>query len=168
MAPTIEEFVRRFKPWSTGSMTHRIAVGILLGPLGVLMCHRVPSAKWYPGTWDFPGGHIEDGETPGEALARELLEEIAVEVVPPRNAPDFSVQDNETSTDELALSGWLLEAWTGNPTNLATDEHDEIRWLSPDEAVQLDLAHDSYTEVLQDIHRRRPFPAAGVAPSVMY
>lgn len=58
-------------------MTHRIAVGVLVGPRGVLMCRRAQSAKWYPGLWDFPGGHIEDGESAGEALARELLEEVA-------------------------------------------------------------------------------------------
>lgn len=135
-------------------MTHRIAVGILLGPLGVLMCRRVPSARWCPAKWDFPEGHIEDGETPSEALARELLEEIAVRVAPPRNAPDFSVRDNETSTHGLALSGWFLDAWTGDPRNVATDEHDEIRWLSLDEAIRLDLAHDSYAEVLEDLRGR--------------
>ena len=64
-------------------MTHHIAVGALIGPLGVLMCHRRPSLQWYPGKWDFPGGHIEDGETAGEALARELLEEVNVRIAVP-------------------------------------------------------------------------------------
>ncbi|SDK96570.1 NUDIX domain-containing protein [Arthrobacter sp. ok362] len=115
------------------------------------MCRRVPSAKWYPAMWDFPGGHIEDGESAGEALARELLEEVAVRVVPPRNAPTFTVQDNEGSPHGLALSGWVLDTWSGDPANLATDEHSEIRWLSPDDALGLSLAHDSYTEVLRHL-----------------
>lgn len=51
-------------------MTHRIAVGVLVGPLGVLMCHRLPSARWYPDTWGFPGGHIEDGEGAGVRIVR--------------------------------------------------------------------------------------------------
>src|SRR5512141_678984 len=126
-------------------MTHRIAVGALLGPRGVLMCRRVDSARWYAGKWDFPGGHIEDGESAGEALARELLEEVAVTVVPPRSAPSFTVQTNESSPDGLALSGWVLDMWSGDPANMATAEHSEIRWLSPDDALGLDLAHDSYT-----------------------
>src|SRR6478609_6409404 len=111
------------RPCSTDAMTHRIAVGVLVGPRGVLMCRRVPTAKWYPGKWDFPGGHIEDGETAGEALARELLEEVAVRIVPPRNAPAFTVRDAENSPDGLTLSGWVLETWAGDPTNVATDEH---------------------------------------------
>jgi mutator protein MutT len=136
-------------------MTHRIAVGVLLGPRGVLMCRRVQSARWYPGLWDFPGGHIEDGETAGEALARELLEEVAVRVAPPRNAPRFTVQVDAGSPDGLALSGWVLDSWSGDPANMATDEHSEIRWLSPDDALGLDLAHVSYTEVLRNLRRRR-------------
>ena len=147
-------------------MTHRIAVGVLLGPLGVLMCRRVPSSKWYPGKWDFPGGHIEDGEAAGDALARELLEEIAIKVAPPRIAPTFTVLDNENSRDGLTLSGWVLETWSGEPENLAIDEHDDVRWLSPDDALGLDLAHDAYTEVLQRIHRRSSseFPSSGYKP----
>jgi 8-oxo-dGTP pyrophosphatase MutT (NUDIX family) len=105
--------------------------------------------------WDFPGGHIEDGESAGEALARELLEEVAVTVVPPSNAPTFTVQANEGSPDGLALSGWVLDIWSGCPANLATDEHSEIRWLSPDDALGLDLAHHSYTGVLRNLRRPR-------------
>lgn len=119
------------------------------------MCRRAQSAKWYPGLWDFPGGHIEDGESAGEALARELLEEVAVRVVPPRHAPTFTVQANEGSHDGLALSGWVLDAWSGDPANLATDEHSEIRWPSPNDALGLDLAHNSYTGVLRNLRRPR-------------
>ncbi|MFE4228766.1 NUDIX domain-containing protein [Arthrobacter sp. NPDC056886] len=136
-------------------MTHRIAVGVLVGPRGVLMCRRVQSAKWYPGMWDFPGGHIEDGESAGEALARELLEEVAVTIVPPSNAPSFTVQANEGSPNGLALSGWVMDAWSGEPANVATDEHSEIRWLSPDDALGLDLAHTSYIGVLRNLRPSR-------------
>jgi 8-oxo-dGTP diphosphatase len=141
-------------------MTHRISVGILVGPLGVLMCHRVPAARWYPGTWDFPGGHIEDGETAGEALARELLEEVAVRVIPPTTAPVFTIRDNQTSPHGLTLSGWVLDTWSGVPANVATDEHSEIRWLSPDDALRLPLAHGQYTDVLLAI--RTSFPSVRV------
>jgi mutator protein MutT len=141
-------------------LTHRIAVGVLVGPLGVLMCRRVASAKWYPGTWDFPGGHIEDGDTAGEALARELLEEVGVHVIPPTDAPTFTVRDNESSTDGLALSGWVLDTWSGVPAHLATDEHSEIRWLSPDDTLRLNLAHGRYTDVLLQV--RTSFPSVRV------
>jgi hypothetical protein len=109
-------------------LTHRIAVGVLVGPLGVLMCRRVASAKWYPG--------------------------------PPTDAPTFTVRDNESSTDGLALSGWVLDTWSGVPAHLATDEHSEIRWLSPDDTLRLNLAHGRYTDVLLQV--RTSFPSVRV------
>lgn len=137
-------------------MTHRIAVGVLVGPLGVLMCHRLPSARWYPDTWDFPGGHIEDGEGAGEALARELLEEIGVTVRAPTTPPAFTVRDNAASPNGLHLSGWVLDTWSGVPANLATGEHSETRWLCPDDALGLNLAHRPYAEVLRHVLRTDP------------
>jgi mutator protein MutT len=100
-------------------MTHRIAVGALVGPLGVLMCHRRASLKWYPGKWDFPGGHLEDGETAAEALARELLEEVNISIAIPAGPPTFTVHNNAGATDGLALEGWVLTEWSGVPANLA-------------------------------------------------
>jgi hypothetical protein len=67
---------------------------------------------------------------------------------PAHQRSPFTVQANEGSPDGLALSGWVLDAWSGEPSNVATDEHSEVRWISPDDALRLDLAHASYTGVL--------------------
>ena len=53
----------------------RVAAGIIFDSTGrVLLCSR-PEGK-PPAGWEFPGGKIEPGENPGEALERELLEEL--------------------------------------------------------------------------------------------
>ena len=134
-------------------MTHRIAVGALVGPLGVLMCHRRPSLQRYPAKWDFPGGHIEDGETAGEALARELFEEVNIRITVPEGAPKFRVRYNYGATDGLALSVWVITEWSGVPENLARDEHDDIRWFPPIQALGLDLAHHTYVDLLKQLER---------------
>ena len=49
----------------------------------VLMAQR-PEGKAQTGLWEFPGGKIEPGETPEEALARECREELLLEIEAPR------------------------------------------------------------------------------------
>lgn len=57
-----------------------VAVGLLLQPDGrFLLCTR-PQGKAYAGYWEFPGGKLEAGEDVVSALARELSEEIGIEV----------------------------------------------------------------------------------------
>jgi 8-oxo-dGTP pyrophosphatase MutT (NUDIX family) len=57
------------------------AAGIMLvSPQGrVLMLQRGPNCDW-PGTWCFPGGKVEDGESDAEAAVRELFEETGYRV----------------------------------------------------------------------------------------
>lgn len=55
-----------------------IVGGLLLRDQKVLMAYRSPSRTNHPGTWSFPGGHVENSETLEQALKRELSEEIGV------------------------------------------------------------------------------------------
>ena len=57
-----------------------VAVGILIGPTGVLLLTTRPPGKVYAGHWEFPGGKLEAGETVEMALRRELQEEIGVTI----------------------------------------------------------------------------------------
>ena len=58
----------------------------------VLLCHRVPQKADNPDRWDFPGGHVEAGESDGEALARELQEEVGVAIEPSSRRWDLEVR----------------------------------------------------------------------------
>ena len=57
-----------------------VAVGILVRPDGQFLLTTRPPDKAYGGYWEFPGGKLEPGETVTQALARELREELAIEV----------------------------------------------------------------------------------------
>ena len=56
-----------------------VAVGVLIRADGALLFTSRPVGKVYAGYWEFPGGKLEPGETPEQALVRELREELGVE-----------------------------------------------------------------------------------------
>ena len=59
-----------------------VAVGVLIGADGRFLLTSRPEGKVYAGSWEFPGGKLEVGESVEAALARELNEELGITVNP--------------------------------------------------------------------------------------
>ena len=57
-----------------------VAVGVLVRPDGQFLLTSRPEGKVYAGYWEFPGGKVEPGETVEQALARELREELGIQI----------------------------------------------------------------------------------------
>ena len=89
---------------------------------------------------------MEPGELPGAALARELREELGIDIAVPSGPP---VQ--EVHADTLDMQIWLIEAWTGSPVNAAPDEHDAIAWFTEEALGELSLAHDGYLAMFSKV-----------------
>jgi mutator protein MutT len=125
---------------------HLVVAAALIRHHQVLLCHRSPQRAAYPNVWDFAGGHVEPGESPHSALSRELREELGVELdvqgLP--EAPTLHVR-----LADLDLSIWVVSEWTGEPTNLAPEEHDSIGWFDKATALGLPLAHPSCRELIE-------------------
>ena len=111
----------------------------------MLLCHRSARRRWYPDVWDLPGGHIEAGELPGQALVRELREELGVEIAAPTGPPL-----REVHGETFHLRVWLVETWTGAPANAAPDEHDALGWFGASDLADLRLAHGSYPAMITE------------------
>lgn len=126
-----------------GSSSVEVVAGLLRRDDQVLLCHRRPDRAHYPDFWDLPGGHIEEGESTIDALVRELEEELGIMPQPAKDQPWLTL-----TADGLRLHIYLIDRWTGEPRNLAGDEHDEITWASAGDLATLDLAHPAYLQVL--------------------
>jgi 8-oxo-dGTP diphosphatase len=124
---------------------HDCAMAILRDGDTVLMCHRHPDREWVPNVWDFPGGHVEDHETPQQALARELEEEFGVTIDAPSRPADEVLSFEDES---VRLSVWFID-YGGPIENRCTEEHDDVRWVSLDVATELDVADAKYIPLLR-------------------
>jgi 8-oxo-dGTP pyrophosphatase MutT (NUDIX family) len=124
----------------------RIVAAVLHDRHRMLLCHRSPHRRWYPDVWDLPGGHVDDGESPGAALVRELREELGIVVAEPVGPPLHRV-----GAETFDLSIWSVETWTGTPVNLAPEEHDAIGWFTLPQLDDLRLAHHGYRETFAGV-----------------
>lgn len=59
-----------------------VVLGVLLRPGPLVLIARRPRGTVYAGYWEFPGGKLQPGETPDQALRREFLEELGLQIEP--------------------------------------------------------------------------------------
>ena len=129
-----------------------IVNGVLVRNKRVLMALRTSDRRSYPGTWSFPGGHVEAGETLAAALTRELLEEIGVT---PQRKIILATLEGEAGGQHADVTFYLfaVKAWSGELANLG-DEHERLDWFDFDEAKKLpNLALEAYREILGVLQR---------------
>jgi 8-oxo-dGTP diphosphatase len=96
----------------SGRKVTEVAVGVLLRADGAVLLADRPAGKAYAGYWEFPGGKVEAGETVAVALARELREEIGVEIGP--SAPWVTFEFDYPHA-YVRLHFERVYAWTGTP-----------------------------------------------------
>ncbi|WP_067431805.1 (deoxy)nucleoside triphosphate pyrophosphohydrolase [Nocardioides jensenii] len=105
-------------------------VGAAIVRHGCVLAARRTAPPEAAGRWEFPGGKVEPGETPDEAIAREIAEELGC---------------------SISVTGWLDGAAPIGDTHVLTvatatisagrpqpNEHDALRWLAPDELGAVD------------------------------
>ena len=109
-----------------------------------LVCRR-PAHKRHGNLWEFPGGKLERDETRHEAVTRELAEELGVDAM--------SVGDVMFSTSDPGSEfqiDFVPTTILGEPICI---EHSELRWVSSEELLALDLAPSDrrFAEFLQSV-----------------
>jgi 8-oxo-dGTP diphosphatase len=109
-----------------------VTAGILFKGAKVFIARRKP-AGIMPGKWEFPGGKVEDGETPEEGLERELEEELEIDAVV-GDCLGENVHHYDFGTVKLLF---YRVHWDGG--EISSKDHDEYGWVPLDELSNYDF-----------------------------
>jgi 8-oxo-dGTP diphosphatase len=99
-----------------------VVAGIITHGGKVLIGQR-KRRDWHGGKWEFPGGKLEDGEHPADALARELREELGIEATIGAELQRYAFHYDERPPVELIF--FEVRQFTGVPVNY---EFEQILW----------------------------------------
>ena len=95
----------------------------------VLMLLRPDWVPWAPGKWAYPGGKLEDGETPRQAAIRETREETTLKVA--------NIKEVKLGVD-IGAAPYYTRDYRG--TVQIDFEHEDWRWMTRDDMVKSSLA----------------------------
>jgi 8-oxo-dGTP diphosphatase len=104
-----------------------VVAGVLLDSSGRVLLAQRPPGKHLAGMWEFPGGKLDPDEQPVAGLARELREELDIQVEPGHATPLVQVPWNYGER-ALLLDAWCVGRWRGTPRSM---EGQALQWLAP-------------------------------------
>jgi 8-oxo-dGTP diphosphatase len=111
----------------------------LIDQAGRVLMQRRPSGKAHAGLWEFPGGKVEAGETPEEALLREIFEELGIELDRSELevvsfASDPAIPPAPRQPHLILL--YASRTWSGDPHAL---DAEKIEWFAAAGLLALDM-----------------------------
>lgn len=110
-----------------------VAVGVIENSQGEIFICRRGAGQHQADKWEFPGGKVETGETITQALARELAEEIGIEV---HACQPFMQIEHDYGDKHVTLAIRKVTAFSGEPSGL---EGQPSRWVPVSELNQYDF-----------------------------
>lgn len=112
-----------------------VSVGVLLNTRGeVLLGQRIKLPKKYK-WWEFPGGKVEESESPQDALSRELYEELGISVVADSCCP-ITFHVKMCKERPILVLFYYCRTWSSAPYS---KEHQPLAWVHPEQLSQMDI-----------------------------
>ncbi len=123
---------RRSRRPASPSVKHVVA-GLIFKPDQILVCQRTRH-QTMPLKWEFPGGKIEEGEQPRDALRRELNEELGIDATIGEEVARIRHEYKSGSAVELRF--YAVREYQGNLENRIFKD---MRWVKPSELPSFDF-----------------------------
>lgn len=129
--------------------TKIVLTGILKDNDEFLVVKRSENDELYPGAWEFPGGHLENGETLKEGLKRELTEEIGFnlefEPIITHYYDEIKDKNNEMIHD-LEID-FIINVNKSEFNVVLSDEHCDYKWVKKDSDLLDDYIKDKLVNI---------------------
>jgi 8-oxo-dGTP diphosphatase len=129
----------------------RFSAAVFVSGGKILLGKRSSKRLFYPGVWDFIGGHCLGQETFTAALVRECSEEI--DVVP----LEFKLLKHIDESPRFILEVFVVTRWQGSIRNVNQSEHETVSWFTVEEALKLTLADERYKDLFRLLEETCPF-----------
>jgi len=112
------------------------ARAVILQNRKILLGKRTKKDAFY-GLWCTFGGSVETGETPAQALKRELKEELGIDILEPEFLTITETTIRDGPQEVLQLHFFLVKEWKGKIINKG--EHSELKWFSREDLKDLPM-----------------------------
>lgn len=107
-----------------------VVAGVVVDPAGRVLMQQRPADRQHGGLWEFPGGKLEPGEGPVDALVRELHEELALKLAPGDCTPlGFAATPAGHDARAVVLLLYGCRTWQGDPVS---QEGADWAWVEPE------------------------------------
>jgi len=113
----------------------RVVAGVLHDATGRVLIAQRPAGKPHAGLWELPGGKQQPGESEPQSLARELREELGIEVEIADLQPHLRLQ-HDYPERRVELAVWRVGRYAGH---VRAAEGQVLRWVSPAALKQMPL-----------------------------
>ncbi|MCF7832374.1 MAG: (deoxy)nucleoside triphosphate pyrophosphohydrolase [Candidatus Marinimicrobia bacterium] len=112
----------------------QVVAGIIELDGFILLCQRHRDSRRFPLKWEFPGGKVETGESPIDAIKRELEEELGIQVVDPEKLDAYSF--GYPGEEDFHLHIFKIHTYENTIQNR---QFETMSWVRPEEILNFDM-----------------------------
>lgn len=139
--------------------TVHVAVGVIVDDSRQVLVTQRSAQQHLGGYWEFPGGKVEPDESVQQSLARELKEELGIDIVAQATRP-LCMVEHDYGDKQVILDVWQINRYRGTPSGL---EGQPLRWVAMDE-LQADQFPAANRTIIRNIQLPEQIAIVNLTP----